>query len=310
MRYSAGAGDPGVRAVFYLDRRGRIKLPKGNPYLPVVIRSERLRGSSRTATWHRAARRLVDEMRRRGAANLLHLPPDVDDVRPWTWGGFLVAVRYSYVIDLPYDPSLMNRSHRSNAAKASRNGLIVQRTEQIAPVLQCLEATEERTEFSPRISGDELGTAVALLGCDSLRMYVCCDTAGRAASACVVLHAPGARAVGWMAGGRTTVPYEGSSHLLWRAVFDDLASAGAVGIDLCGANIPSVAEFKSRWGARLVPTYSVRPYSVRAAARFLWNWKHSRDVGDPDDAVDRRADGESASNSPVDERRGDHGHLA
>jgi hypothetical protein len=60
--------------------------------------------------------------------------------------------------------------------------------------------------------------------------------------------------------------------LLWRYLLADLEGAGAAGIDFCGADIESIATFKARWGANLAPTYNVRTYSTRTAARFVAGW--------------------------------------
>ena len=276
--YSTGADDRAeARAVFYLDRRGRVNLPPKNPYLSVVIRNERQRPSGRTAEWLRIASPLVDEMKRRGAANQLILPPDVEDVRPWSWSGFLVGVAYTYVLDFPVSPSNLDPSHRSDIAKAAANGMTAERVTDVGPVIACLEATEDRVGRSLGMGARELRAAADLVGADNLRMYVCFDASGQAASSCVILHVPGARALLWLAGVRRTQASVGAGPLLWRFAMDDVASAGAVGIDLCGANIRSIAAFKSRWGTRLVPSYSVRPYSVRAGLRFLADWRHSRD---------------------------------
>lgn len=276
MRFSTGAEDSAhVRAVFYLDRRGRVKLPPKNPYIPVVIHSERQRPSGRTDQWLRLAAPLVDEMKRRGAANQLYLPPDVEDVRPWTWSGFLVGVQYTYWLDLPVTTALIDRGHKANIAKAAARGMTADRVRDVAPVIECLEATEHRVGRALGIGARELSAACDLLGTNSLRMYVCFDATGRAASSCVILHAPGERAILWLAGVRATPDNVGAGPLLWRFAFDDVASAGAASIDLCGANIRTVSEYKSRWGGRLMPGYAVRPYSVRAGLRFLANWSHA-----------------------------------
>jgi hypothetical protein len=276
-RFSAAPdGGPEIRAVFYVDRRGRLKLPPTNPYIPIVFRSARQRPSGRTAEWLRAAAPLVDEMRRRGIADVQYLPPDVDDVRPWRGRGFLVGVRYTYCLDFPFDPALTDRTHKQHADKAARLGMTVERVTDVEPVIECLAETEARKGLSLRIGDRELRTALDLLGPDSLRLYVCFDPLGRAASACVIAHSPGERAIGWIAGTKTEDLADGASNLLWRSAFDNLASAGATGVDFCGANVESIATFKSRWGSRLVPSYTVRTYSARAAARFLADWVRSQ----------------------------------
>ena len=279
-RFSAApGGGPEIRAVFYVDRRGRLKLPPNNPFIPVVFRSARQRPSGRTAEWLRAAAPLVEEMRRRGVTNQLYLPPDVEDVRPWRWRGFLVGVRYTYCLDFPFDSVLVDRQTQRHGDKAMMLGMTVKQVTDVEPVVECLAETEARKGFSLGISVRELRVAHNLLGSDNLRMYVCFDREGRSAATRVVVHSPGTRAIAWMAGTIMAHRADGANHLVWRYSLEDLASAGATGIDLCGANIESVAAFKSQWGSRLVPTYTVRTYSARAGARFLADWFDTRRRG-------------------------------
>jgi hypothetical protein len=261
-----------ARAVFYLDRRGRIKLPSLNPYLPVVFLSGRDRPSGRTTEWLELAGAIVEEMKRRGTANRINLPPSVQDVRPWSWRGFLVGVGYTYCVAFPFQDEGVERSHRRNIDKAAKLGLSVTRVRDVGPVLACLAETEVRKHFSHRIGQRELRQASAVLGEDHLRMYACFDAHAEPVSAAVVIHARGGWAIAWLAGAKTGRLAEGGNHLLWRYVLADLEEADAVGIDFCGADIQSIATFKSRWGASLAPAFNVRTYSPRTAARFVAGW--------------------------------------
>ena len=269
---------PEIRAVLYLDKRGRVKLPRGNPYLPVSYSSVRRQPSARTADWHQLAAPLVDEMRRRGSANQIYLSPDVEDVRPWQWCGFQVVVRYTYYIDFPFSEADVDRQTRRSLDRGASLGLTVDRVTDVGPVIECLADTEQRRGFAYGLGTRELAEAVRLVGYESLRMYVCSDRAGNPASALVVIHSPGARALQWLAGTKAVHLRDGASHLAWRASLVDLAAAGATGIDLCGANMASVAAFKSHWGARLVSNYGVRTYSLRTGARFVADWLAARDL--------------------------------
>jgi hypothetical protein len=275
LRYAEEAGASSLGAILYVDRRGRVKLPAGNPYLAVVYRAAPSRPSSHTGAWHTLAAPLVSEMKGRGSANQLHLPPEIRDVRPWAWDGFMVGVRYTYYLDFPVNVGRIEGGTRRHGDKALRLGMTVERVTDVRPVTECLAETAARQHFALFPGQHELDAARRLLGDEHLRMYVCFDRQGRAASCCVVLHAPGARAIEWLAGTAGHGLAEGAAPLLHRVVFDDLAQAGAAGIDLCGANNPSVAAFKSRWGSQLTPNYTVRTHSVRAAARFVADWLHS-----------------------------------
>src|SRR3954471_16225522 len=92
-RFSATRGDGReLRAVLYVDRRGRIQLPPNNAHLPIVFHSLRQRASGRTSDWLALAAPLVHEMKKRGVRKPINLPAEIDDVRPWRWGGFLIDV--------------------------------------------------------------------------------------------------------------------------------------------------------------------------------------------------------------------------
>lgn len=274
--FSPTSNGPEVRAVLYLDRRGRVRVPFSNPFLPVVFRSGRKNSSGRTAEWLNGAEPLVREMKERGVVNATSLPPDIDDVRPWIWHGFQVGVRYTYVLDFPFDPASADRNVRRNSDKASKLDMTVERVRDVNLVVDCLTETESRKGFSHHLGARELREADNLLGPDNLRMYVCFDRERGASSSCIVIHAPGAPAIAWVAGTKTSLLPSGASHLLWREVIADLADAGATGLDFCGANIGPVANFKSGWNPRLAPAYHVRTYSIRAGARFIAEWRDSR----------------------------------
>jgi hypothetical protein len=273
--FALTSNGPEIRAVLYLDRRGRVRVPVNNPFLPIVFRSARQHPSGRSADWFKVAEPLAEEMRRRGVVNATSLPPDVEDVRPWSWLGFSVGVAYTYLMDLPFDAVLADGGSRRTTDKAAKLGMTVETVRDVESVIECLTDTVERKGLSHGMGLRDLRSVASLLDSDNLRMYTCFDHRGRAASSVVVLHAPGTRAVGLVGGTKAQYLADGAGYRIWPYVFDDLSAAGATGLDLCGANIPTVARFKARWGARLVPTYHVRTYSARAGARFLANWRRS-----------------------------------
>ncbi len=268
-------GGAELRAVLYLDGRGRIRVPYLNPYLPITFRSLRPRPRGRTADWLKVTAPLVDEMRRRGVPNLIYLPPEVQDVRPWQWQGFMVGADYTYRLDLPLDPASVDRSHKKNGDKAAKFGMTVDRVTTIEPIIECLTDSSQRVGYVNEIGPRELRRVADLLGEDSLRMYACRDSTGRVAAAVVLVHVPGTYALGWLFGTKTEYLTQGAGQLVWRSAFADIVADGATGVDFGGPNSRGIAEFKSRWGSRLAPMYSVRGYSTRSGARFVSDWLRS-----------------------------------
>jgi hypothetical protein len=269
-------GDNRLNALLYVDRRGRVVMPPNNPYLPIRFETDRANPASRTAAWIRASRILLDEMNERGVVNQIHWPPGITDMRPFAWDGYLVGVRYTYVLDLPLDERRVSRNTRSLLHRIESSGVTVERTDDIDAVMSCLEQSEMRRSFAHGLGRRELEAAARIMGPDTMRMQVAFDRSGRPASALVNLHVPGGRAIGWLFGNSPTALRDKTGIAILRHEFSDLAAAGATSVDLCGANIESVATFKSHWGAELVPTFDVRDYSLRATGRYALDWRDAR----------------------------------
>jgi hypothetical protein len=266
--------DPGrgsVHAVLYLDRRGRIVLPHTNAFLPVRFESE---GAGRTAesTWLAVGDRLAEHMRRRHVQGRVILPPNITDVRPLQWRGFSANVVYTYLVDLPFDPASAARSARRRAKKAVSLGLTCERSDDFTAIAEVLAQTERRQGFSYGISASQLQKAGDLLGRSALRTYLCRDAEGRAASSRVVLHAPGAAAVDWLAGTGDEHLTTGATQSLINFVLHDLGCEGATAFDFAGANLPSVARAKSHWGGRLTAAYAIDEPGPRTVLRAMRNW--------------------------------------
>lgn len=261
-------GDAAVHAVLYLDKRGRVVMPSANPYLPVCFTSERATPASRTSAWLRGGKALSEELAGRGVTNQLHFPPGLADMRPFKWNGYRVSVRYTYVLDLPMDEARLSSQSRKAIRRAQRANVRIERTDDLDAVLACLEYSERRQRFSHTIGRRELEAAQRLLGWDAMRMYVAFDADGKPASTVVNLHTPGTRAIGWLSGSTDAGLRDGIGLAILHHEFSDLTAARATAIDLCGANIESVAEYKSHWGPELVATYSIREYSLRTAVRY------------------------------------------
>ena len=123
VRYDMGEELPAISAVLYLDRRGRVVLPRLNPYLPVSFHptptEKRYR---RDRQWLDVATAMAQDMRARGLRGAVDLPPEAADVRPWRWAGFQIGIVYTFHLDLPFDPGGADHALARQAAKARRAG--------------------------------------------------------------------------------------------------------------------------------------------------------------------------------------------
>jgi hypothetical protein len=102
---------------------------------------------------------------------------------------------------------------------------------------------------------------------------VCYAPDGEPASARVVLSTPGNRALVWLAGTNGHLQ-SGATEFLMHYVIEDLQNTDSPGLDFVGANLPGVAEAKSKWGARLLPFYTIEAFGMRELARVWYgSWR-------------------------------------
>lgn len=265
--------DRGDEAILYINQRGQVCLPPRNPYLACSLTNQSTKNRD-GRHWHRTdfVQPLVQEMRERGLAGPVALPPVVVDVRPWQWAGFQAGVKYTFYNRLPLDFDRVHRSILRSVKKARRAGFSCARSRHMAQVYDCLAAAEARQGFKHLLTVRDLETALDILGEEHFRSYACYDARGEVAGASIWLHRAGAPALGWVGGATENGLRMGAAQLLYRYVLEDLHAAGATGVDWCGANIPGVASVKARWGGDLLPYYTITPYDVKQLARCLRNW--------------------------------------
>jgi Acetyltransferase (GNAT) domain len=264
---------PAVAAVFYLDRRGRLRMPPLNPYLPLAFHPTAAQSVYRLhRQWLTVSELMVQEMRRRGLANTLLLPPEIVDVRPWQWAGFNLGVAYTFTMDLPHEEERCDSGVRKSIAKAARNGFLCERTAELRPVLECLQETETRQGFRHHLDLADLELGRELLGAEHFRSYLCRAPDGEPASGSIVLSCPGGRALAWVTGNKTLHRNSGATQMLMRYLLDDLDASGAASFDFVGADIPHVSAAKASWGGRLIPYYPLRPYGPRQLAAWSLEW--------------------------------------
>ncbi|HEU4965036.1 MAG TPA: GNAT family N-acetyltransferase [Bacilli bacterium] len=264
---------PQLEAIVYRNRRGKIVRPPLNPYLALrFLSTDTTHPFKLTSQWVKLTDSLAARMRAFGLGSALFLSPEVADVRPWQWRGFLTSVRYTYHLDFPYDVQTADTGVRNRVKKARKLGLTCRRAHSVQEIYECLKATEDRQGFDHRLTPDDLELARRCLGDEHLRGYVCLTEDGEPASAAYVLHVPGSTAIGWVAGAKGEHLSSGAVQLLDLFILEDLQANGASGFDFVGANLPGVATAKSYWGGRLLPYYVIEQPGWRTLLRVMRQW--------------------------------------
>jgi hypothetical protein len=267
---------PALDVVLYLDRNGRIRQPRLNPYLPFRFLSTPTQQCQRIQRqWLAVSGLLAEEFAGRGLSGMVSFPPEIIDVREFQWRGFLAEARYTFYLTLPYRVKDADSAVRKQVAKAQRLGYRCERTTHVDDICFCLKETERRQGFHHHLDEADLQLALKLMGEDSLRCYVCYAPNGEAASARVVLqHCE--HAIDWVAGTVGDHLANGVTQFVISYMLEDLEESRISTFDYCGANIRSIAASKATWGGELMPYYRVTPHNMKRLARFMLDMRHYR----------------------------------
>ena len=202
-----------------------------------------------------------------GQAHQLTLALGDDDLRPYTWAGWTATPRQTYRQPLAGDVRAGYSSSVRRAVRAQAGAFDVVEDGALAAT------AVDRMAASYRRSGAPLGLDLAAVY-GLARSFVEAGLArvfaarrGGAVEATVAVATDGRTAFYWIAGG---APGPAMTVLADHAL-QRLAADGVETFDWVGANTPSIAEFKRRFGAALAPAPVVRrvPHpALRALGRF------------------------------------------
>lgn len=273
-------GLPLLKAILYFDKNGHVRMPPINPYLPIEFSptpTEQVARISRQ--WLCLGSLMADEIYKKGLRGTVSFPPEVSDLRPFQWKGFNIGVRYTFHLNLPVPEEQIDHAVRKQIRKALRSGFECRPAVSSQDVISCLLDTENRQGFSHGLSTGDIDMARDILGEEYFRVYGCYAPNGGIASARIVLHFPGCRAIDWVAGTKREFLNSGATQAVIAYALNDLAEVGARSFDFAGANIPNVAAAKVTWGGRLVPFYTISAPSLRGLVKYALDMIRYRQGG-------------------------------
>ena len=140
---------------------------------------------------------------------------------------------------------------------------------ELKEIAGCLADTETRQNFRYGVRAEDLELALRLLGEEQFRVYSCRAPNGDIASARVILALRNSRAIDWVAGTRREHYRSGANQGLMSFAIKDLECLGAVGIDFCGANMPTISTAKANWGGKLTPYFLIRALNFRTSVQLI-----------------------------------------
>lgn len=190
---------------------------------------------------------------------LLH--PSLQDVRSFAWQQWQLEPLYTYHLPLTKPSEQLmswSSSRRYNFRKKRSSYKICELTETTRPVVKLCEKSYKRS--SRALPGGSISqiTALAdrLLKSGAARAFTATPEKAEAQTptAGVVVLTSDRQSYYWIAG---SIPGPAMSVLL-GSLFERLYHEGYRKMDLMGANTPSIAEFKRRFGPKLVSYFRAR----------------------------------------------------
>jgi len=223
---------------------------------------------------------VLDEIDSDSVRSLVHMecPIDYDDPRPFQWADLKVGQEFTYVLDLAKRSaddvqSGFSRDLRKNIRRAEETDMTVSVGDVSAAINVYDDVADRYADQGETFDVDRgfFRDLVTALG-ERCRTYVARDGDGEYLGGIVVLYSDDTAAF-WQGGvGKSYDGVSVNSRLHWAAITDiideDVGVDGAdvTGYDLVGANTPRLCEYKSKFGADLVPYYTVESTGVGMSA--------------------------------------------
>jgi hypothetical protein len=207
------------------------------------------------------------------------LDASIDDVRPWIWAGWRVRPAYTYHMDLVGEAGPATHAVRKQCAKFANSGARISCEWNLDWLWASLEETSRKHSFDLGFTRDALTRlATALERCGLAWMATVLSPAGHPWSCRVEVMTRGdSTAYDWVAGSVSDPDASGASAWLMVNIAEQCRQRGASRWDLCGADIPGVARFKSELGGRLRHGFVVQSPWRRSMYPYLaWRRLQSR----------------------------------
>ena len=263
VRLAAVTDEKGWQAAapVFEKRRGPFKAAALPPVTPVL--SPLLNGAiHETEINHR---RSPLDVLLRGLADMydqvtLQLHPSITDARPFTWADWAVTPRYTHVADLTVDDPVAawSKSVRYTIRTEAERFRVEEDRQYAEAGIALMEASYERKEKALGLPRSTLTALVRQLAQGGLvRVFAATRNDEGSPEAVAMIAHDGQTAHYWIAGSKPG-PAMG---VLLADVVPRLKQDGITSLDFTGANVPSIAEFKRKYGAELRSYFLVRHVS-------------------------------------------------
>lgn len=255
----------------------RLATPALTPHGGLLLAPVAGKGPAKAeAEAQRAAELLIAHLQREYHHCTLTHAPAVGDMRPFSWAGWQVRVRYTYQMELGDPPALWERLERRTRTvirKAESSGFRVLPSDDMDLFRQQYEKLYARQGGRAPVDGgvaQRFAEAACRAGlAQGLKVE---SPEGQVAAVVVFVRGPEG-SYAWVAGADPELNHTGATSLLyWKYLAEEQGR-----FDFVGANIPPIAFFKRGFGGDLAAYFAVEGFrdplvqGLFSGARILRN---------------------------------------
>jgi hypothetical protein len=271
MHLVAGKEHDEAGALVFWRKRGpyrQVALPPFTPFTPLVLREPPAEADIHAR--RTALDVLLPALEQRFDV-LRFFTPHLPDIRTVTWHGWKAKPFYTYLIPLEGVTNLLQNwsgSHR-RTFKKNRHAYTFQESHEAASLVRLCSLSY--TRHNRRLPAEEqrlIKLVEHLQTTSSCRLFVACPQGAHTPEAAVAILHDGKTACYWIAGSE---PGAAMTVLLGH-LLPLLRDEGFLSFDFVGANTPSIAEFKRKFGAVLSPYWMLEKIT-RPELRLYYSLK-------------------------------------
>lgn len=244
----------------YVKQRGpfeEVVVPPFTPYTPLLLRT---RPTASEATQQDAPFSVLLQSLPAYAYAALHTPPALFDVRPFHWAGWHPTPLYTYHLQLDHQDALLAKwsaSQRRLFRKHIGEYEVVESTDAAQTIATLCHASYTRQKRTFPIKPAQLQRLIERMQeAELARMFTATNKTTGEVEGGFALLLDDQTAYYWVVG---SIPGPAMTILL-GTVLPMLFAEGIQSFDFVGANTPSIAEFKRRFGPTLTPYYRMERY--------------------------------------------------
>jgi len=240
-------------------KKKQIIIPPFTPYNSVILKlSETKYPYKKIYRIHSIMLNLIEYLEKQGKYSQITFihTPDIRDIRPFIWKGWRVSPLYTYVLSISNVDDLKKKiSHnaRKNLKRCKKEKIYIEESEKFDILFNLLKLTFSRRKRLAPLNYKKLRKIYETLSKRrNAKLFIAFTKEGVPISARIItLDDDFPIAHDWVAGSDPKYFSTGGTTCLLWYIIEWLSSRGFKFLDLNGANIPSIAKFKSNFGGNL-----------------------------------------------------------